>query len=392
MKRLKQRFLWSMALALSAGVAFLIYWQLQQPEPAPTEAQSTPEVLPGTGFKELSVAAVLALSQDEQMAYLRELIDETREQIRLNRDAVSIREALDRLKTLTFELPAAVAAAVLEAALLDPAARDVSTGLHFSVGAKGFLADPSSLRVAFLDWLGQLAPQQAGVIAQQILSREGSADEWAICLRNYAWANPGARSHPYLREQTRALMNRPDLQAQPTAGYLEAFDVLVFTRSVESTPLLIGLLEDSDEEARATAYAAFLTLDRLVMQQPAEMLRRLNESRALGNIRPEMRAQLMARGDMRDPAIRKEIAHYLLDTQRTQVELEAFAGVFPNHNFMLSDNLLTEVDIPTGVELNQRDLAAYQALQEWMTQERFAGTSEWLEQMRLRLASYLPID
>ena len=58
---------------------------------------------------------------------------------------------------------------------------------------------------------------------RDILSKPTSADEWALALRNVGRADNDAA---YLRSKTEELITNPGWQANPSIGYLNAFDVL----------------------------------------------------------------------------------------------------------------------------------------------------------------------
>jgi len=57
----------------------------------------------------------------------------------------------------------------------------------------------------------------------------------------------------------------------------------------------------------------------------------------------------------RDPDQRALVERYLLDPGRDTLELATFAGLYPNANFMVSNNLLTTVATPTGGQLAAHD-------------------------------------
>ena len=63
-------------------------------------------------------------------------------------------------------------------------------------GGAGRAADQApTLRVAALDWLGEFDPAAAADMARQIFTSSGSADEWALALRNYYRQNQSADAY-----------------------------------------------------------------------------------------------------------------------------------------------------------------------------------------------------
>lgn len=298
------------------------------------------------------------------------------------------RQILADLEKELFGMPSAEAAEAILRFLQDPD-RDEVTGLPFAVAPGGGLASAPSLRVALLDWLGRLDPEGAVEMAEVILSTSRDPDEWAVCLRNKALHDSGTETREFLENKTVELITRPEWRDKPTVGYLEAFDVLVHTRATSAVPLLSDLVAQQEPQARAVAHAAFLTLDRLALVAPAETLGRLADDQDLSRERPKMLAQVMARADLRDPAQLAELESYLLDASRSTAELDAFAAIFPNSNFMISDNLLTRSLVLSGAEMDARDRAALAVMDRWIDEPKFARQQERLAVIRQRLARQL---
>jgi hypothetical protein len=297
------------------------------------------------------------------------------------------RRTLAELKAQLFALPPDEAVDVIAAILTDPS-QDAATRLPLVIGSDGKLESATRFRVALLDWLGQLDRVKAGEVASAILSRPTDPDEWALCLRNFAWANPGEENFEFLRGKTEELIRRDEWRQKPTAGYLEAFDVLVHTKSVASTPLLATLAADTSDQGMAASHAAFMTLDRLMIARPAEMMEQLLANRDVLAGRGEMVAQMIARADLGNPGEQALVARYLLDPARDAAELDAFAAVFPNANRMVSNNLLTVEVPPSGTARLARDRAALAEIESWIAGEQFAGVRPWLEKIRARLIEF----
>lgn len=331
-----------------------------------------------------------SLAADAQRRDLKRFLERLISEI--SADPSQATTILSRLKGYIYALPPEVASEVMQSILSEPAL-DVRTGQGFTVGKNGRLRSAPSLRVALLDWLGQIDPAAAAQLAEGVFARTTDPDEFAISLRNYAWGNPRAKHHKYLRERTLELATRPEWMEAPTAGTLEAFDVFVYSRSTEAAQVLMNLAADQSAQGKAAAYAAFLTLDRLYQQQPKELYAALEAKGQLRGATGPMVAQMIARSDIRQPEPRRNMERYLLSPDRTQAELEAFAQVFPNHNFMISDNLLTEVEIPSGRELHARDLAAYDWVHEKLQDPRFAELRPELARVAERLEQFLfPVE
>ena len=264
---------------------------------------------------------------------------------------------------------------------------DRSTGLEFRVGREGMLDGWPTLRVFLLDLLLEIDPGAAARISRGILAVESSADEWAIALRNVAKGERSGGNRDYLRARTEALISHPEWQAQPSVGYLNAFDVLVYARATETLPLLSKLLRLKDRQD--LAHAAFLTLDRLVQREPVKMLARLGEDHYLRQSRPQMTAQQFARADLRDATQRAIVKSWLLDTARTSTELENFSAIYPNNNKLISHNLLTSEEQVPGELLQAHDREALAVIQGWKVEPDFGSRTRYLEVMERRLSQFV---
>jgi hypothetical protein len=261
---------------------------------------------------------------------------------------------------------------------------DRPTGLAFEIAGDSSLTGWPTLRTFLLDALLAIDPAAAATISRDILSKPTTADEWALALRNVARSGNDAA---YLRAKTEQLILHPAWQADPSIGYLNAFDVLVHIGSTESTPLLSSLIQRKDR--KDLAHAGFLTLDRLVQRQPVDELTRLAADTALQQSRPEMVAQQFARADLRDPEQQSLVKAWLLDPARQPAELRAFAGVYPNNNRFVSNNLLTRESAPSGDDLAAHDRAALQVLVAWQQDPSFAPVADHLAGMVSRLGGFV---
>ena len=297
---------------------------------------------------------------------------------------VQSRQTLGDMRALIEAMPKAEAVAWIESYLAS--GKDQTTGIEFEIGMGGVMSGWPTFRVFLLDMLLALDPAAAARVGREILTKPTTADEWALALRNVGRAETGDDTNSYLRERAEALIKNPDWRACPSVGYLNAFDVLVHTRATGSTPLLSGLVQDKSR--RDLAHAAFLTLDRLVQREPVAELTQLAADTALHASRPEMTAQQFARADLRDPAQQAVVKSWLLDPARTPVELQSFAGTYPNNNRFVSNNLLTEDDRPTGAALATHDRAALEIITAWQTDPEFVPVAATIREMLARLKSF----
>jgi len=265
--------------------------------------------------------------------------------------------------------------------------KDQPTGLSFEIAPGGTLTEWPTLRCFLLDAMLAIDPSAAAELGRQVLEKSTTADEWALALRNVGRVETSADAAAYLIERTQTLIANPVWQANPSIGYLNAFDVLVHTNAVASTPLLSGLIQQKDR--RDLAHAGFLTLDRLVQSNPAEVLPLLAEDHALQASRPEMVAQQFARADLRDPAQCDVVKAWLLDPARSGTDLRAFAAVYPNNNRFISNNLLTSVAQQSGADLAQHDRQGLEIIQAWAADPAFQPVKETLLAMSTRLQNFI---
>jgi hypothetical protein len=183
------------------------------------------------------------------------------------------------------------------------------------------------------------------------------------------------------------LIHNPAWQQKPSTGFLEGFDVIVYTGATDFTGELAQLV--TKKENPALAHAAYLTLDRMVLQQPEAVLRQLQGASDLMRGREQTRANYFARADVRDAKQRALLEEYLLDPRRTLEELQTFAGIYPSGNFMISNNLLTKNNTPTHDELAAHDREALAVVNKWGNDPRFERVKPQLEQIRTRLTTFV---
>ena len=263
---------------------------------------------------------------------------------------------------------------------------DTPTHLGFKVAPNGLLDQAPTLRTFLLDELARLDPAAAAAYAKAVLAKQDSPDEWAVALRNLAWGDPSPEGRALLEEKTREMLRYDAWQQAPSAGFLEAFDAAVFLGGTNLAPSLTELVRKQDNPA--LAHAAYLALDRLVINTPLSLLTALEAQPDLMQGREATRADYFARADVRDPQQRQVLENYLLDPLRSAAELEQFAAVYPNANFMISPNLLTQTQTPDHSALVSRDAAALQAVQEWLADPRFAKLQPSLTTITLRLQQF----
>jgi hypothetical protein len=299
-------------------------------------------------------------------------------------DAAKQKQALALLRQALASSSTSEASAAIRR-FLDSKA-DAITHQGFKIGAKGFLNEAPTLRTFLLDYLGQIDPAAAAEYARVILNSKDSPDEWAVALRNLATGDPSAEGRALLQQKASEMLQYGPWQQNSSTGYLEAFDVAVYLGGTSLVPALTGLVRLQDNPA--VAHAAYLALDRLAINEPAALLGALEADPDLMQGREAARADYFARADVRDPQQRQALESYLLDPQRSGAELAQFGGVFPNANYMISQNLLTPTPTPDHAALTSRDAASLQAVQEWLADPRFVNLQRPLLKVKQRLEDF----
>lgn len=361
------KFWFPLALIAVALVASL-WWISNTPENPAAPDHST--VMPGSS----KPAAATAGPLDTVFAHLRQKPERA--------DAL---QSLKQLQAALIAMPRDEALAWIRDFIAS--GQDQTTGLSFEIASDGSLKEWPTFRTFLLDTILTIDPSAAAALGRAILTKPTSADEWALALRNVGKVEKDGQANAYLVERTEALIANPAWQANPSIGYLNAFDVLVHTRATASTPLLSGLIQQKDR--RDLAHAGFLTLDRLVQCQPLEVLPQLATDKALQASRPEMVAQQFAHADLRDPAQQQIVRSYLLDPARSGTELRSFAGVFPNNNRFISNNLLTSEAQQSGAELGKHDREVLEIVKGWAVDPAMQPIAGTLRSMLERLNGFV---
>ncbi|MBN2505519.1 MAG: hypothetical protein JXQ71_02375 [Verrucomicrobia bacterium] len=368
----------ALGLALLGGLVALAFWRWPpaKPPPAPDSPGKHLGTTTATGNTDSAApSAAVELATSELGAVRRDLAQTP---------ATATRQ-LAELRRFLGGLPPAAAAAAIRA-FLDSKA-DAPTALGFRIRAGGSLEEAPSLRVFLLDYLAQVDPAAAAACGRDVLAEPGSPDEWAVALRDVARGDTSAGGRACVLEKTAQLLHHEPWQHQPAAGYLEAFDAAVWLGGTNLVPALGVLVRKTDNPA--VAHAAFLALDRLTLNDPAAILDLFQQHPELLTGREAARAGFFARADIRDPPQRAALERYLLDPALGDVELEHFAGLYPNANIMVSHNLLTQVRTPDHASLTARDAAALRVAREWLADPRFERVRPQLARAAQRLETFV---
>ncbi len=264
---------------------------------------------------------------------------------------------------------------------------DAPTRMGFKLKPDGRLLEAPTLRTFLLDLLTEKDPMMAVAWSETILASKDSPDEWAVSMRNLARVRQDAESRGFLKEKAMEMIRHDPWVGSPSVGFLEAFDVFVHLRDPQVIPNLSQLANRMDNQA--VAHAAFIALDRLVIERPEAALNALLQESGALNHRVEARGNMVARANIAEAGQRKLVEDYLLRSEMTSPELEAFASTFPNANFFVSNNLLTQSSGLTRAELINRDRASLNVLRDWLQDPRFGRIRPALALAEKRLSQFV---
>ncbi len=263
---------------------------------------------------------------------------------------------------------------------------DMAFPMRFQTSPGSWLGAWPSLRVFLLDLLFHLDPEAAREMSLNILESSTSPDEWAIAFRNVGKLGLEA-DRAILEQKSRELITRQEWLSAPTAGFLEAFDVVVHLEQTDAVPALGKLIDDQSHPA--VAFASMLVMNRLVERQPEGTLRHLIEDKEMMNDYPEARAELFARADVRRPVAAQLLKDYLATPERSSQELEHFAQTWPHGGQFVSNSLLTGTRTKSGAEIAAADRASLDQVREWMRDPKMQSVRPYLKRAERRLMQFI---
>jgi hypothetical protein len=260
--------------------------------------------------------------------------------------------------------------------------RDAATGQEFAVGAGGTLHGSPTLRVLLLDALGQIARKSrndaASQVAREILADKSSADEWALALRNVAWTEP--RAQTFLADKVREMLRYEPWRTAPSAGMLEALDVVVFTKDTS----LIPDLADARTANNELSHSADIALDRLADAAPLDVLTYLNTHPPMLNDRPFLRADYFAKADLSQPAQRAQVEIYLGRPDISVAEKTKLLKELVSPASFVGDSLVANPAPADDGAARRAGLA--DTTREWLAHDRFPTLREPLLEVQQHLA------
>lgn len=288
---------------------------------------------------------------------------------------------LDSLRRYLLAADPAQAIAAITAFLAT--GQDANTGEKFLLGTGGELGGAPTLRVLLLDLLGRISkksggPEAAGV-SRSLMERKTSADEWAVAMRNVGWSTPNDRA--YLAGKVREMLRYENWRRQPSGGFLESFDIIVFTSDVTFTPELSQMTQSED---KAVQRAAAIAMDRLSEMNPLDVMNWLNTNPGEFSAKPMLRADYFAKADFTQQAQRQAVEAYLSRTDVQEIEKNKLLNGIAAPGSFAAENLLTSP--PAADDPPEKAAALRQTVGEWVKTNRFPQMLPSLLKLQARLA------
>ncbi len=260
--------------------------------------------------------------------------------------------------------------------------RDAGTGQELQIGEGGALEGAPTLRLVLMDLLGQLSKKTgstaAAAVARGVLETKTSADEWALSLRNVGWQEPGAR--PYLAAKMREMLAEPAWTAKPSAGLLEAFDVIVFSSDPSFIPALAEMTRSPLTELQR---AALVALDKLSEKSPLPVMNFLNANPGELADKPMLRADYFAKADIGQPQQQAALETYLTRADVSHDEKIKLLKALATPASFVSNSLLTNTPPPPDDVARARDLT--KLFTRWVDAKRFPELAGTIQQVLGRL-------
>lgn len=270
---------------------------------------------------------------------------------------------------------------------------DAETGLPFAVGNDGVLDLAPSIRTALLDVIATLDPHLSLEVAREVMDALTRPDEYALGLRNLSWYDFEGDMHGEMQERFSAMLDQNEWLADPSAGFLEAFDVAVelSTEAAFEDIASVTRLEDKQGNPadEGVARAAFMALDRIMLRNPDMVVERfLQDGDSFLDYAPNHRASLLSRLDLGKEADRSAFAKYLSGANHGEGELEYFSELFPNGNYFYGDRLVSsQEEVLSIADIQNRDRATLSAIDGMVARGEIGGPH--VERIRERLRDYI---
>jgi len=213
---------------------------------------------------------------------------------------------------------------------------------RFQIGLDGQLVVPPDARTAALDLLGDTDLDVVERVSRSVLEKQDSQEEYALALRNLAWMSdeddPEADYSKDIGAYFSKMLDKTEWISNPTSAFYEALDVGVAIGAARDLESLISIPGAEPNLTRA----AYIALDRIMLQDPDVILSEIKKNPDFLSVEPVMRAQMLARIDVRDPEQAAFLEDYLKNPNISSEEKNQLISFFPNANFTFGPRMVTE--------------------------------------------------
>jgi hypothetical protein len=239
------------------------------------------------------------------------------------------------------------------------------------------------MRVLLLDLLGRICKTtggpEAAATARALMERKTSADEWAVAMRNVGWATPDDRT--YLAAKMREMLRYENWRRQPSGGFLESFDVVVFLRDVTFAPELRDLVQGED---KALQRAAAIAMDRLSEMSPLDVMNWLNANPNEFSAKPMLRADYFTKADFSQILQKQAVETYLSRSDVQDAEKAKLLNGIAAPGSFAGENLLSAQ--PPADDPPEKIAALQNTVREWIQTNRFPLLMPSLLKLQAQLA------
>lgn len=265
---------------------------------------------------------------------------------------------------------------------------DAATDLPFVVGPEGIMELTPTIRTALLDLLLSVDPLAALEVAHAIMDDSQSPDEYALALRNLASNDLDGDLKNELRLRLERMIETKSWSANPSAGFLEALDAAVLLADKQMFDTIARLQGEAAASGNSSlARAGLMALDRMLVRDPSLLVQSFGAGPGLPDLSPDQRASLMSRLDITDPDQRELFSRYVSAPNHGPAELEYFAAVFPNGNFLRGNWLITAADVTHSIaSRREEDRKVLAEIDRLMAGELQGSARETLVSIKNRLA------
>lgn len=249
----------------------------------------------------------------------------------------------------------------------------------YQVSLLGKLDGWPSLRVYLLDALALSDPEAAAAIAREILQNPANAAEYATALRSLTREGIAAAPPAELLGYFQSALAKTEWQGD--RAFAESLDLARYLGSRDTAAILLDW--QGPERMKNTV------LHELAAEKPGVVL----SQPALQEIPEPLRATLIARADLTDPAQQCVVENFVRDPSLAAGEAEKFFSLFPLRSATVGNRLYAGAPRPYTEESTRAiDSIAIGMTDRWLADPAMERHRAALDELRERLAGWSDKD